>query len=331
MRRLALNLLTVSGTALLLALLTLPALSVETQRGATVLPPDGRLFGVYVDPWHTGEWSARVGVRPNLVAKFEAFSRRRSADVFLRRLERDGVRRALVSWEPWKPVPARLGAERQAEAQPGYTNGEIAAGSQDAYIARFARSLAAFRGVVYLRYAHEMNGFWYPWSTDAHAYVRAWRHVVRIVRAQGGGKVRFVWSVNPNLYEARSVWLRNVRRYWPGARYVDLLGSTMIDFGGAKDYTVARFEPRLTALHRAFGRPLLLSEVNTQHAGRVRWLSDLRSLLRRRPFVRGLAWSQLPSRGQAQRGSLVGNLGWDVTDDAAAAAVLRGIARHDSR
>ena len=32
---------------------------------------------------------------------------------------------------------------------------------------RFARSLARFPGTVYLRYAHEMNGYWYPWSRDA--------------------------------------------------------------------------------------------------------------------------------------------------------------------
>jgi Glycosyl hydrolase family 26 len=329
-RRFALNLLTVSGTAILLALLALPALTVSTERVATVVPSHARLFGVYVDPWHVGEWSDAVGVRPNLIAKFEAFSRRRSADKFLRRLERDGVSRALVSWEPWKPVPARLGAARQAQLQPGYSNAAIAAGSQDSYIEQFARSLARFDGVVYLRYAHEMNGFWYPWSTDADAYVRAWRHLARLVRAQGAHNVRFVWSVNPNLYELPAAWLRNARRYWPGARYVDLVGSTMIDFGGAKDYTVGRFEPRLTALHETFRRPLLLTEVNTQHDGRVEWLHDLRSLLQRRPFIRGLAWSQLPSRGQAQRRQAVGDVNWDVTEDGNAAGALREIARGDS-
>jgi mannan endo-1,4-beta-mannosidase len=328
-RRFALNLLTVSGTAILLALLALPALTVGTQRVATVVPSHA-LFGVYVDPWHVGEWSDAVGVRPNLIAKFEAFSRRRSADKFLRRVEHDGVSRALVSWEPWKPVPARLGAERQAQSQRGYTNAEIAAGAQDAYIAQFARSLARFNGIVYLRYAHEMNGFWYPWSTDAAAYVRAWRHVTRLVRAQGAANVRFVWSANPNLYEPPAVWLRNATRYWPGRSYVDLVGSTMINFGGAKDYSVARFEPRLTALHEIFRRPLLLTEVNTQHDGRVEWLHDLRSLLQRRAFIRGLAWSQLPSRGQVQRRQSVGNVNWDVTEDRDGAGALREIARGES-
>jgi glycosyl hydrolase family 26 len=343
-RRFALNLLTVSGTVVVLALVSLPAWSVHervhdrarpTSR-ATALsvvprPVPRRLFGVYVDPWHLSEWSARVGARPSLVAKFEAFSRRRTADRFLRQVARDHLARAMVSWEPWKPVPARLGWRRQAQSQPGYTNREIAAGVQDAYIARFARSLARFHGVVYLRYAHEMNGFWYPWSADAGAYVRAWRHIVRVVRKEGARNVRFVWSVNPNLYETRPESLRNLRRYWPGAPYVDAVGSTMINFGGAKDYTVARFEPALVALRRVFHKPVYLTETNTGRAGRVRWLRDLRRMVGRHRWVRAVVWSQLPSRGQAQQRRVVGDLNWNVTGDRAAAAVLRGIARDGSQ
>ena len=64
----------------------------------------------------------------------------------------------------------------------------------------FARSLAGFHGTVDLRYAHEMNGTWYPWSHDPIGYRRAWRHVVRVFRAAGAANVRFVWSPNPSLY-----------------------------------------------------------------------------------------------------------------------------------
>jgi hypothetical protein len=351
-RRLALNLLTSSLTLLLLALVTLPAWRVhrgsvaasivgtpqpkaESQTNPNPKPKPAstprRLFGVYVDPWHLGEWSAQVGARPTLVAKFHAFSRRRTPDAFLHQVERDNVTSAMVSWEPWKPVPAALGWRRQARPQARYANRAIAAGAQDRYIAAFARSLAAFHGVVYLRYAHEMNGFWYPWSTDSGAYVRAWRRIVRIVRREGGDNVRFVWSANLNLYETRPVWLRNLRRYWPGARYVDVVGSTMINFGGVKDYTAARFEPPLVALHRAFRKPVFLTETNTHYATRIRWLRDLRSLVRRHRWIRAVIWSQLPSRGKAQSRSNVGNLSWNVTRDPAAARLLGAIARDGSR
>jgi hypothetical protein len=336
-RRLALNLLTSSLTILLLVLLSLPALNAHrsavatSQAAAVPMPAPKRLFGVYVDPWHLDEWSARVGTQPSLVATFEAFSRQRTRDAFLRQSEHVHVTRVMVSWEPWQPVSAALGWRGQAERQPGYTNAEIAAGAQDAYIARFARSLASFRGVVYLRYAHEMNGFWYPWSAGADSYVRAWRRIVGIMRREGAGNVRFVWSVNTNLYETRKAWLRNLRRYWPGDRYVDVVGSTMIDFGGAKDYTVARFEPALTILRRTFRKPVYLTEVNTDRATRVRWLRDLRRLVRLHGWVRAVVWSQLPSRGQIQRPSSVGDLNWDVTADPVGARELRAIARDGRR
>ena len=193
------------------------------------------------------------------------------------------------------------------------------------YIKRFARSLARFKGIVWLRYAHEMNGYWYPWSHDGPAYVSAWRRIVRLFRAAGARNVRFVWSVNANLYEPRDVWLRNARKYWPGSRYVDAVGSTMIDFGGAKDYPVARFAPRLRTLHEEFAKPIVLAETNTEYAGRVKWLRDFRQMLRRMPWIRAVMWSQLPSRGKAHRAAGTGVVDWDVQRDPPAAAELRRI------
>ena len=78
----------------------------------------------------------------------------------------------------------------------------------------------------------------------------------------------------------------------------------MIDFGGDKDYTVARFAPRLRALHRSFGKPVILAETNTEYDGRVAWLRDLRRMLRGMPWIRAVFWSQLPSRGKAHRTGL---------------------------
>jgi Glycosyl hydrolase family 26 len=289
-----------------------------------------RTFGVYVDPWHVASWAQRVGFAPQYVARFEAFSRGATVDSFLRESEGQGLRRVLVTWEPWRPVPAELGIAEGFRPQPGYRNSDIAAGAQDAYLLRFAQSLATFHGTVDIRYAHEMNGTWYPWSHDPIAYRRAWRHVVRLFRSAGARNVRFVWSPNPSLYLSRRAWLRSVRIYWPGKRYVDAVGSTMINFGGTKHYAVARFAPRLRELRELYRKPVMLTEVSTAYAGRVAWLRDLRRLLRRFRWVRSVAWFQHHSRGQQQiDGS--GRLDWDVQDDPGAAAVLRGIARDGLR
>jgi hypothetical protein len=82
----------------------------------------------------------------------------------------------------------------------------------------------------------------------------------------------------------------------------------------------------LHALHRRFGKPVLITEANTQYGGRVAWLRDFRSMLRRSPWITAVAWSQLPSRGAAQMRD-PGDLHWDVQRDPCSAAVLRGIIR----
>jgi hypothetical protein len=340
MKPFALNLLTCSATLALLVALALPAKWALDEADPPVVAAAApwphpasdprRTFGVYVDPWHVDDWARNVGVAPQLVAKFEAFSNQRTIDAFLTQTARIGVRRAMVSWEPWTPVPASFGTAAQAAQQPGYRNLDIARGAQDRYMLRFARSLARFPGTVYLRFAHEMNGYWYPWSRNPQAYVFAWRRMVRVFEASGANNVRFVWSVNPNLYEGAATWRRGVRPYWPGSRYVDFVGSTMIDFGGTKSYPVARFEPRLRWLRSAYRKPIVLTETNTAYAGRVPWLTNLRALLARTPWIKAVAWSQLPSRGKVhQRGT--GVVDWDVQADPAGASLLAAIIRDGLR
>jgi hypothetical protein len=325
LKHLALNLATSSLTILLLAALAIPAWhTLQRPAPASSTPTPKRVFGVYVDPWHFDDWAHDVGARPQLIAKFEAFANRRTIDDFMHEAERQAVTQLLVSWEPWSPVPTRRGIAAQFRPQVGYRNADIAAGWQDGYIERFARSLARFRGTVYLRYAHEMNGTWYPWSHDPKNYVRAWRHVVRVFRRVGAENVRFVWSVNPSLYLPPKAWMRSLRAYWPGRRYISVVGATMINFGGEKNYTVERFAPRLSALWRLYRKPLMITEANTEFRNRLQWLRGLRRTLEGMPFVRAIAWSQLPSRGKAHLRA-VGDLSWDVRGDPGASAVLRDI------
>ena len=336
LRQHVLQLLTGAATVALLGALSVPAVwtlreVAESSAGPAVPRPapaefPRRLFGIYVDPWHADEWAGAVGGAPQALATFEAFSRRRTLARFEAESARHGVRRILVSWEPWTPVPSELGVAAQARPQPGMRNIDIARGAQDRYIIRFARSLARFPGTVYLRFAHEMNGYWYPWSHDPVAYRWAWRRVVRLVRGIGARNVRFVWSVNPNLYEGRRVWRTTLRRYWPGRRFVDVVGTTMINFGGSKEYDIPRFAPRLQELHRRYRRPVFLTETNTAAYGAALWLQALRGMLAGMPWVRGVFWSQLPSRGKVQQHD-TGALDWDVRQDPEAAGELAAIIR----
>jgi mannan endo-1,4-beta-mannosidase len=329
MRRRFLNLLTASAAVALLVALAMPARGLLRHRDAAspavrAAVEPRRTFGVFVDPWHVDDWARDIGAAPQMVAKFEAFSRTQPLEPFLAEARRQGIRQIMISWEPWRPVPVEAGLAVQQLPQVGYRAGDIAGGLQDAYIRRVARALAGFPGTVWIRYAHEMNGYWYPWSHGPVAYKRAWRRVVSLFRAEGVRNVRFVWSVNANLFDPMGTWWRGVRAYWPGRRWVDAVGSTVIDFGGRKDYTVAKFEPRLRRLRRRFRLPVMLTEVNVDYAARVPWLRDLRAMLARSPWISAVVWSQLPSRGkQHQTGT--GNVDWDVRRDPRSASLLRGI------
>jgi hypothetical protein len=286
----------------------------------------GREFGIAGDPWHVDDWAEAVGAEPTMVMEFEQWHRDRTLETHFAQTRRLGLSSFMVTWEPWAPVPPYLGSEARYAAQPRYRNAAIAGGDLDDYIHDFAASVAGSGLTVYIRHAHEMNGDWYPWSRDPDSYVRAWRRIVDIFRAEGATNARFVFSLNPSLYLEPADWLEIAERYWPGAGYVDLLGSTMISFGGTKDYTVAEFAQRLEFMHEAFGKDLIISEVNTAAEGRVEWLADLRTWLATdAPWVAGVVLSQGESRGQVLLGDEVGDLSWNVTTDPETQPVVRGM------
>ena len=233
----------------------------------------------------------------------------------------------VISWEPWRP-PRGVGGAVQGRVQPAWSNASIAAGKHDAYIRAEARQIKAFPGTVIIRYAHEMNGDWYPWSHDARGYVRAWRHVVTVFRQLGVTNAKFVWSVNPNLYQTNAAFWKQVRAYYPGASYVDWVGMTVIRFGGPRyrTRTAKVFIDRVAYLHQRVGasKPVMLTEVNVTKAYRKRFLTDLRLILRRSPWVRVAIWSQEPSRA-IMGGDQTGDMSWAATRDPVARTLLRAI------
>lgn len=305
----------------------IPTATPAGSAAPTAGPVPARVFAVASDPWAVRAWATQMGVMPGSVMEFEAWNRDRTLDTHFAQAQADGMSAFLITWEPWRPTAANLGITAQYNVQPTYTNKAIATGALDDYITRFARSVAAAKGLtVYMRFAHEMNGDWYPWSHDPVGYIAAWRHMVGIFRAVGATNTRFVFSVNPSPYVAEAAWLANIARYWPGPEYVDQIGTTMINFGGRKEASVADFAVRLDALRKVYPKDILLAEVDTAQAGHLKWLTDLRTWVAETPWCSGVVWSQTASsRGAAQLGSQAGDLDWDVTTDMSARPVLQAL------
>jgi mannan endo-1,4-beta-mannosidase len=243
-----------------------------------------RLLGVVADPWHSDEWDQVIGNRVDVQMLFRAFSRQED----LTPIFEESTRRGLVpmlTWEPWQPAHGI----NPGELQPEYSNAAIASGAQDDYIRSVARVVAAHPGPVLIRYAHEMNGYWYPWHNDPAAYVAAWRHVVSIFRADGATNAVWIWSVAPDPVLSSKRWLAGLPAYWPGSAWVDAVGMTAIR-SGTKPFTVAQFGRRLERL-RSYGKPVWITEAGAA-LDQGAFAADLASYVEANPWIRGVVWSQ---------------------------------------
>jgi len=199
----------------------------------------------------------------------------------------------LVTWEPW--------AWGGGVQQPAYALARITAGDFDADITQWGQSLAAWGKPVMLRFAHEMNGNWYPWAegvngNQAGDYVAAWRHVHDVVAATGAGNIRWVWS--PNVPYWGSTDLAGL---YPGAGYVDIVALDGYNWGTSQTWSswvspVDLFAPGISQLRTlAPGKAILVAETASSELGgsKATWNTDLVSYLAAQPDVMGFVWFHL--------------------------------------
>lgn len=232
--------------------------------------------------------ASRLGEAPSIVLSYYDFSQAAPiAD--LNSVAARGAT-SLVTWEPW-----RWGG---GSVQPEFTNARIAAGDFDAYLTQWGSALANWGKPVLLRYAHEMNGNWYPWSdgTNSNAsgsYVAAWQHVHDVVSAQGASNVSWVWS--PNIPYTGSIPLHSS---YPGPGYVDVVALDGYNWGMAVPWGVwtspsALFSDGLAQLRTlAPGKPILIAETGSAEAGgsKATWNAELVSYLAAHSDVMGFVW-----------------------------------------
>lgn len=196
----------------------------------------------------------------------------------------------LITWEPW--------AWGGGLAQPAYALDRIAAGDFDAYITQWGQALASWGQPVQLRFAHEMNGNWYPWAEGVNGnqpgdYVQAWRHMHDVVAATGASNVDWVWS--PNVPYFGSTDLAGL---FPGAGYVNVVALDGYNWGTSASWSSWMspqdlFAPGIAQLRTlAPGLPILIAEVASAEAGgsKAQWNTDLVSYLAAQADVEGFVW-----------------------------------------
>jgi beta-mannanase len=274
------------------------SMTAQSQVSTTTLNPpissDPLRFGVSTPggPLATSELDAvatLVNENPSIVMSYKDFAQAAPiAD--LNAVDARGAT-SLITWEPW--LWSGNGAN-----QPAYALDRIAAGDFDTYIQQWGTALASWGKPVMVRFAHEMNGNWYPWAESANGnqagdYVAAWRHVHDVVAGTGASNVQWVWS--PNVPYWGSTPLSGL---YPGAGYANIVALDGYNWGTAASWSSwtspsALFGPGLTALRSlAPGKPIMISETASAEAGgsKADWNTALVSYLAAQSDVTAFVW-----------------------------------------
>jgi hypothetical protein len=196
----------------------------------------------------------------------------------------------MITWDPWDPKQPTL-----------ITQKRILAGRFDDKVREYAEAAKAWGGTLILRFAHEMDGYWYPWGVkykgNTIARFRAvWKRVWNIFKGPNGvgaTRVKFLWS--PTGSQCSSIcpeW----KSFYPGNQYVDYVGMTGLNWG----YPSTPFE------RRARPQATWRSMVQVLEAG----MRDLRRVAPTKPIIIAELASTTDTR-RAPRGST--KAGWITT------------------
>jgi mannan endo-1,4-beta-mannosidase len=222
----------------------------------------------------------------------------------------------MISWEPWN-YHKEPKVDAQRGYQPAYSLSNIIDGKYDSYIRSWAEGVKSLGFTIAIRFAHEMNGYWYPWAIFANGnktyqYVQAWRHVHDIFTQVGAKNVIWVWS--PNI-----IWnnFSDLAKLYPGNSYVNWIGlSGYYGTPGMGDYQTFNsiFDRTIKELRTFTDKPLVITETAaTDVSGQMaRWITAMFKELPAQAGIIGVIWYED-----------FNVVDWKVTDDPAAVAAFR--------
>ncbi len=167
----------------------------------------------------------------------------------------------LLTWAPRAP--------REAVNQPEFALRNIIDGKFDDYITQYALDIKRWGHPLFLRFAHEMNGTWYPWSESVNGnrpgdYVKAWRHVHDIFKHHEVTNVTWVWCPS-----RKGTKPQKLRALYPGDQYVDWLGMDGYNDTRQKRWQTMEeiFGDLYRELNEMSAKPMMIVEFSTTEKG----------------------------------------------------------------
>jgi hypothetical protein len=274
------------------------------------------LFGLYTtqSPFDYGEFNgvqSAVGRNADISGYFQSWETDFRPDAVQAAWSRGQI--PLLTWESQSQVGSIT------SDVPEFSLSKIINGSFDDYLHKYAADITATGLPLILRFDHEMNGTWYPWSevrgwdggsvngNKRGQFAQMWRHVHDIFAAEGANDL-VVWLWAPNRVNKIPSQPDPIA-FYPGDEYVDWVGMSGYyrpgDPAATFEDTYGATLPLLRAAGR--GKPIFLAEIGaTELSGRkAAWITSLFDGLTRpeNSDIIGVGWFSLTvtSGGEAGR------------------------------
>lgn len=216
----------------------------------------------------------QTGRTPAVWMIFQSWSGWNEFPIAQARLANEQHSTLMVTWEPW-------GGRRNDHS---WTCQNVVSGHYDGYIRSYARAVKFAEVPVMIRFAHEMNGDWYPWSTAYNGYGKRnndnspamfaamWKHVVSIFRKEGATNAKWVWSPNiiyTNNFNDQAQQERDLFALYPGDEWVDWVGVSVYNDGSKRAWHSfsSLFDSTYAALTQLSPRPLMIAELGVTEEG----------------------------------------------------------------
>ncbi len=251
-------------------------------------PVNGCYIGYSAENMLPNEFLALVNKKPALTGIFIAFlesGQKKYPHSFLARLNQ--IKSAgsvpFITWEPFDSTNTDVSIMS-----------EILNGSYDDIIDNWAEALVNYKYPIIIRFAHEMNGNWYPWSNDATLYKNVFRYVVNRFKAKGANNVN--WCFAPNWENSSN---RNFIDYYPGDEYVDSLGISGYNFGTTQpSWSIWRefssiYTNMTIELTNLYNKPIIIDVGSVEEGGnKANWLTNMFNNLRNTIFrnIKAFVW-----------------------------------------
>jgi len=162
---------------------------------------------------------------------------------------------------------------------------EILEGKYDKLINQVAEEIKKYKGDVLFRLNNEMNGDWCSYSawftqTDTDIYNAVWVYFYEIFEEKGVDNALWVW--NPNWGDFPEFKWNHYLNYFPGEKYVDIVGLTGYNTGTYYQHEYWRefeeiYDPMLEEYTEYFNYELMITEFGSNSVGgdKAEWIEKM--------------------------------------------------------